>query len=199
MIFDSAKRCEKSMLVSTIITLVLGIVLIFKPGESLKIITGIIACFFLLIGIVQFVDYFKQNKMEKMTSYSLILGIILCGIGIFLFINIDSLVNFITTIIGLSLIVKSLFKLQFAFNIKDISNKWFYNLIIGLLGMALGILLIFNPFKSAEMFLRIVGGLLVIGSIIEIVETNMVIKTIDDAKELPFEEKKPKKEEMEEK
>ena len=134
-------------------------------------------------------------------SLSLILGILLSVVGIFLFINLESLANFITTLIGIAILIKSLFKLQFAFNIRDISDKWFYNLIVGIVGIVLGIVLLVNPFDSAKMFLRIVGIIFIIGSIVELVEICMVIKTIDEheAIELPFEEKvkkeKPQKKE----
>lgn len=196
MILDYIKRCEKSMLISTAITLILGVVLAFEPGKSIKGITAIIAILFILIGLFQLIDYIRQDKVEKMMSLSLILGIILCGIGVFLFLNLESLINFITTLIGITIMIKSLFKLQFAFNIKGMSEKWFYNLIIGAVGMILGIVLLINPFASAEIFLRIVGVLLVIGSIAEFVETFMVLRTLDDVKdeaiELAFEEKKHK-------
>ena len=64
--------------------------------------------------------------------------------------------------------------------------------------MALGILLIFNPFKSAELFLRIIGGVLVVASITELIETAMIIKSLDDSKEIPFKEKESKEKEVEE-
>ncbi len=201
MILEFAKRCEKNMLFSTVLTLILGIVLAYSPEGSIKVITGIIAALFLLIGILQLVDYVKQSKVEKMMSLSLILGILLSVVGIFLFINLESLANFITTLIGIAILIKSLFKLQFAFNIRDISDKWFYNLIVGIVGIVLGIVLLVNPFDSAKMFLRIVGIIYIIGSIVELVEICMVIKTIDEheAIELPFEEKvkkeKPQKKE----
>lgn len=201
MILEFAKRCEKNMLFSTVLTLILGIVLAYSPEGSIKVITGIIAALFLLIGILQLVDYVKQSKVEKMMSLSLILGILLSVVGIFLFINLESLANFITTLIGIAILIKSLFKLQFAFNIRDISDKWFYNLIVGIVGIILGIVLLVNPFDSAKMFLRIVGIIFIIGSIVELVEICMVIKTIDghEAIELPFEEKvkkeKPQKKE----
>lgn len=201
MILEFARRCEKNMLFSTVLTLILGIVLAYSPEGSIKVITGIIAALFLLIGILQLVDYVKQSKVEKMMSLSLILGILLSVVGIFLFINLESLANFITTLIGIAILIKSLFKLQFAFNIRDISDKWFYNLIVGIVGIVLGIVLLVNPFDSAKMFLRIVGIIFIIGSIVELVEICMVIKTIDEheAIELPFEEKvkkeKPQKKE----
>jgi len=192
MILEFAKRCEKNMLFSTAITLILGIILAYSPEGSIKVITGIIALMFLLIGILQLVDYIKQSKLEKMMSLSLILGILLTAVGVYLFINLESLANFITTLIGIAILIKSLFKLQYAFNIRDISDKWFYNLIVGIAGIVIGIILLVNPFSSAKLFLRIIGIIFILGSIIELVETFMVLKTIEDheAIELPFEEKK---------
>ena len=109
MILDYIKRCEKSMLVSTSVTLILGVVLAFEPGKSIKGITAIIAILFMLIGLFQLIDYIRQERIEKMMSLSLILGLILFGIGIFLFINLESLINFITTLIGITIMIKSLF------------------------------------------------------------------------------------------
>lgn len=191
MILDYAKRCEKNMLISTILTLILGIVLIFKPDSSIKVITGLIAVVFMVLGLLQLVDYVRQNREERIISLSLILGIILFGLGIFLFVNLESLVEFITTLIGITIVIKSLFKIQFSFNIRGISAKWFYNLIIGIAEIILGIVLLINPFDSAVVFLRVVGILLVIGSILEFIETIMVLRTLDDAKEIPFTEKHP--------
>lgn len=196
MILDYIRRCEKNMLISTVVTLLLGIVLAIAPGKSIKVITGIIALLFILIGALQLIEYIRQDKIEKIMSLSLILGLLLCGIGVFLFINLESLVSFITTLIGITIIIKSLFKLQFALNIKSVSSKWFYNLIVGIAGLVLGVVLLLNPFESAELFLRIIGILLAIGSIAELVETFIVLKTLDDvpddAIELPFEEKNKK-------
>ena len=189
MILDYAKKCEKTMLVSTIVTLILGVILIIEPTGSIKMLTAIVAILCMLMGGFQVIDYIRKPKEEKMMSLSLVLGVILLAIGLFLFLNAEALIKFVTVIIGCSLCLKSLFKLQFAFNIKGISSKWNYNLIAGLVSMGLGILLIVNPFGSAELFLRIIGGIIVVGSIAELVETFMVMRTLDDVKELSFVEK----------
>jgi uncharacterized membrane protein HdeD (DUF308 family) len=194
MIRDFAKRCEKSMLVSTVITLVLGIVLVFEPSGSIQVLTAIVAILAMLAGGFQIVDYIRQSRQEKMLSLSLVLGIMLLSIGIYLIYNLKSLVIFFTNIIGIALCIKSLFKIQYAFNIRDLSDKWLYNLVVGLISMILGLLLLINPFKSAELFLRIIGVILVLSSIAELVETIMVIKSldikeVDDSIEIPFKEK----------
>lgn len=192
MILDYAKKCEKSMLVTSIVTLVLGIVLVIEPTGSIKMLTAIIAIMCMLMGGFQLIDYIRKPREEKMTSLSLILAIILLSVGLFLFINNEALVKFITVIIGITICVKSLFKLQFALNLKGISDKWKYNLIAAIIGMSLGIIIFINPFESASLFLRIIGIALVIGSVLELVETGMVMNSLNDVKELPFVEKKKK-------
>lgn len=192
MILDYAKKCEKSMLVTSIVTLVLGIVLVIEPTGSIKMLTAIIAIMCMLMGGFQLIDYIRKPREEKMTSLSLILAIILLSVGLFLFINNEALVKFITVIIGITICVKSLFKLQFALNLKGISDKWKNNLIAAIIGMSLGIIIFINPFESASLFLRIIGIALVIGSVLELVETGMVMNSLNDVKELPFVEKKKK-------
>ena len=135
MILEYAKKCEKTMLITTIITLVLGIILIIEPTGSIKMLTSIVAIMCMLMGGFQIIDYIRKPREEKMMSLSLILGVILLGIGLFLFINADALIKFITVIIGCTLCLKSLFKLQFAFNLNGISGKWKYNLIAGLISI----------------------------------------------------------------
>lgn len=193
MILDYAKKCEKTMLATSIITLVLGIVLVIEPTGSIKMLTAIIAIMCMLMGGFQLIDYIRKPKEEKMTSLSLIFGIILLSVGLFLFINNEALVKFITVIIGITICVKSLFKLQFAINLRGISDKWKYNLLAGIIGMSLGLIIFINPFESASLFLRIIGIALVIGSVLELVETGMVMSSLNDIKELSFVEKKKKK------
>lgn len=192
---DNAKRLEKGLMGSSVLTLILGLVLLIAPDASLKFITFIIALFAILMGIFQLVEYLRMPRENKIMSLSLILGIIFLAVGIFLMLNLTALVTFITLMMGIFVAVKSVFKIQFAFNLRELSDKWKYNLVVGLVGMTLGVLLIFNPFGSAATFLRIIGLVLAISSIIELIEAGSIMKTLDDAKELPFVEKKKKSKE----
>ncbi len=192
---DNAKRLEKGLMGSSVLTLILGLVLLIAPDASLKFITFIIALFAILMGVFQLVEYLRMPRENKIMSLSLILGIIFLAVGIFLMLNLTALVTFITLMMGIFVAVKSVFKIQFAFNLRELSDKWKYNLVVGLVGMTLGVLLIFNPFGSAATFLRIIGLVLAISSIIELIEAGSIMKTLDDAKELPFVEKKKKSKE----
>ena len=189
---DNAKRLEKGLMSSSVLTLILGLVLLIAPGASLKFITFIIALFAILMGLFQLIEYLKMPRENKMMSLSMMLGIVFLAVGIFLMLNLTALVNFIPLMIGIFIAIKSVFKIQFALNLKEISDKWKYNLVVGLVGMTLGVLLIFNPFGSAAMFLRIIGLVLAVSSVIELIEAGSIMRTLDDAKELPFVEKEKK-------
>ncbi len=192
---DNAKRLEKGLMGSSVLTLILGLVLLIAPDASLKFITFIIALFAILMGIFQLIEYLRMPRENKIMSLSMILGIIFLSVGIFLMLNLTALVTFITLMMGIFVAIKSVFKIQFALNLRELSDKWKYNLVVGLVGMTLGVLLIFNPFGSAATFLRIIGLVLAVSSIIELIEAGSIMKTLDDAKELPFVEKKKKSKE----
>ena len=50
MLYNSAKRYRKTCLISSIATLILGVVLMMEPASSLKIITLIIGLMTLITG-----------------------------------------------------------------------------------------------------------------------------------------------------
>ncbi len=195
MIIDYAKKCEKTMMIGSILTFLLGLILMIEPVGSIRMMTCVIGIIFLLMGAFQLFGYIRQSREEKMMSLSLFLSVFFLGGGLFLLLNLDSLVKFITIIIGVTILIKAIFKMQFALNLKGISDKWRYNLVLGLISATIGILLLVNPFKSAVLFLRIIGGVLAFSSLIELIENVVIMHSLEEVTELPFEEKKKKKEE----
>lgn len=192
MLYSSAKKYRKTCLISSIATLILGVVLMMEPANSLKIITMIIGIMTLIIGCFWVFDYIKSTPEEKMISKSLLLGVIASGVGLYLIINTQSLIKFITILIGITICIKSIVKLQFAINIRNFSTAWKYNLVFSLLGITLGVLLLANPFESAQTFLRIIGVVMIIGSVMELIECAFLMKNLnikEKAKELRWVDK----------
>lgn len=190
MIIDLMKKSEIKMIFGSLLTLVLGIVLAVAPEASLQLLTSVIGIVLMIVGIFSIINYCRLKKEERMLSGSLVIGFLISMIGLFLFINNKSLVSFVTIIIGLALAIKGLYKIQFAINLKSVSEDWKYNLLIGILILTVSVLLIINPFKGVSVFMTIVGIMLIIGSVIEIIESIKIVKTLDNVKELPYEEKK---------
>lgn len=185
----NAIRSEKSIMASSILTLVVGIMLAIYPGNTLSLITKVIGVALMILGVVEIIKYFKNVKEDRITSASFALGVILFAVGLYLFINDSSLTTIVTTIIGLLICIKSIYKIQLAISLKSYSNSWKYNLVSGLIVLSMGLIIIFYPNATAATILRVIGIILIISSVYEIVESLIVIKKIDDFKDLPFKEK----------
>ncbi len=188
-LITNAKRSEKSIIASSILTLVVGVMLAIYPGNTLSLIGKVIGVALMIIGVSQIVVFFKNTKEDRVASASFALGIILFAIGLYIFINDKSLTNVFTTIIGLLICIKSIYKIQLAISLKSYSNTWKYNLVSGLIVLSMGLIIIFYPIETASTILRVIGIILIISSVYEIIESLVVIKKIDDFKDLPFKEK----------
>ena len=187
---DKLKKIEKSMIFSTIVTLVLGLLLTIFPEESLKILAYVIGISMIAMGLAFIIDYVKGSRLDKITSISFVLGSIFVGMGIFFIIAHLKLASFIMVIIGIIFLIKGLCKIQLAFNVRGVLDAWKYNLIVGALTLTIGLILILNPTKSVDTFLRIIGIFIIIGSFADLAESIWILRDLDKVKDADFVDKK---------
>ena len=187
---DKLKKIEKSMIFSTIVTLVLGLLLTIFPEESLKILAYIIGIALIVMGGAFIIDYVKGSRLDKITSISFVLGTIFVAMGIFFIIAHLKLASFIMVIVGIIFLIKGLCKIQLAFNVRGVLDSWKYNLIVGLLTLTIGLVLIINPTESVDTFLRIVGIFIIVGSFADLAESIWILRDLDKVKDADFVDKK---------
>lgn len=187
---DKLKKIEKSMIFSTVVTLVLGLLLTIFPGLSLKILAYVIGISLMIMGGAFIIDYVKGTRLEKITSISFVLGIIFVSIGLFFVVAHAKLLSFIMIIIGIIFLIKGLCKVQLALNVRGVLDSWKYNLIVGVLTLTIGLILVLNPGKSAETFLRVVGIFIIIGSFADLAESIWILRDLDKVHDADFIDKK---------
>ena len=177
---DIIKKSMRGMLIYTIVILVIGIIFAIAPAKSIDVMTGFIAVVSMLLGGYFIFDYIRTPNERKLLSFSLAFGIVLIGVGLFLFLKKDALTNLITVLVGICLIVKAIYKFQIAINIRKLTKNWKYNLLVAALTFTMGLILVIYPSESAETFLRIVGIVIALGAIGELVETAYVMGSIKE-------------------
>ena len=187
---DKLKKIEKSMIFSTIVTLVLGLLLTIFPDMSLKILAYVIGISLMVMGGAFIIDYVKGTRLEKITSISFVLGVIFIGVGLFFIVAHAKLLNFIMVIIGIIFLIKGLCKVQLALNVRGVLDAWKYNLIVGALTLSIGLILVLNPGKSVETFLRVVGIFIIVGSFADLAESIWILRDLDKVKDADFIDKK---------
>jgi uncharacterized membrane protein HdeD (DUF308 family) len=197
------KKDEKKNIVSSGILVVLALLLIMKPMEFIKTVVIVIGALLLVDGVINFVQYFKEERKD-MFSVSFFEGVIELIAGIFLIFRYDVLIDIFPVILGIIIIIKNLFKLQLSLNLKNVvDTKWTWGLAISLVSIVLGIIIVLNPFGSLKVVVIASGIIILVSEVINIIYSFMVLKDINGVKkenqpviEVEFEEKteEPKEE-----
>lgn len=168
-------------IISSIVTVILGVLLFFQAENTLKTISYIIGIFLLVAGIATLIKVIVDKQERIYLNTSFIMGIFGSIIGFVLLINPTLLTSILPFCIGVWMIISGAMKVQTALALKDANDKtWTKVMIFAIVVLVLGLLLIINPFGSAVIVTKIIGICLVIYSIADIVGTSMLKKEVKD-------------------
>ena len=158
---------------SSILFIVIGLLLFFKPGDTLKTISYIIGGLILVFGIFGVARFSKSEK--KGLNFDLIYAILSFVAGLIIIFNPEALASIIPIILGIWIVINSAIKIQYSFYIKsDTSKKWVATLVMSLITLVCGIVLLFNPFKAASYVAQAVGLFIMVYAVIDLVESFML-------------------------
>ena len=173
-----SKMLSYSIITSIVIALI-GVVLLFMPRLSNKLIGVILGTLFLLYGITTIYKYITRNG-AKLYSLNLVYGIIISLIGVIIILVPFSVTSFLTICLGLHLIVVGLNKITYGvwFKIGNHSS-WLITLVIGIMLIIFGILVLANPFASLTIT-KLVGSFLILASILDITDLILLKNKSDE-------------------
>ncbi|HCS62133.1 MAG TPA: hypothetical protein DIW46_12195 [Microbacterium sp.] len=172
--FNDAKSVFKSiriaLAVSGAIALIAGIVLLAWPGKTLVLVTGIIAAYLIIAGVVYIgLGLFSGKKGGWARVGHLVLGVLYIAAGVIGFLNLQqtaATLALITVIfIGISWIVDGAVSLTLLN--KDGSRAW--TIIYAIFSIVAGVIVIFSPMLAAIALWWILGITLVVLGVIQIV------------------------------
>jgi uncharacterized membrane protein HdeD (DUF308 family) len=171
------KTLEKKNIMFSILLIVLGALLTWKPIGFIKTIVIVIGAVLFIMSIIDFLAYF--NSDQNINNANLFKGIIELIASILLIFRNDVLIDLFPIIIGVVLIFNNIFKMQIALDIKKVdNNKWTYGFVSSLVCILIGVVIILNPFNTLEFVVRLAGIILLISEIAGLIYTMLVLKTI---------------------
>lgn len=140
----------------------LGVFLLGWPELSRIWICRLLGGALLVTGIVYIIAHFVRAKGAKAVfQYDLILGIVLAILGLWLLATPTLVIVFIQYIVGAILVIHGILDLQGALNLRSGGSHWWPAILIALMTVALGALIIWNPFTSINILLMLVGFALI--------------------------------------
>lgn len=157
----------KNLSIITIITsLVIGLVLIIKPGETLQVVSLICGISLILLGAAAWISYFvKDNSMfmAVLGTISLIAGIIVC-------VKYKSIITIMLLLFGAFLIVSGVIDLLSAVKTKKVGGSgWKVSMVMSAVMIIAGIIVTVNPFTSMEMITRFLGAGLLFYAVMDLI------------------------------
>ena len=157
---DRASQFKKAKMIGGIVSAVLGALLLFWPGLTMGIICQAVGAALGIIGVLTAATFFSQPKDAPFRSASLVAGIPLALIGLFIFLRPAFLIEFIPIVVGVIVLLDGIGNLFETMSImKQGNSKWWVSLIFAILTILGGLVLIMRPFSIARILMRVIGAI----------------------------------------
>lgn len=165
----------KDNIVKSLLFVLVGAILIFNPGMANNTIAGIISLILVINGVVHIIGFIRANgktTVDGYKSYGSSSGLIIGIISIVFAALIGKFfVSFIPIVIGVLVLVSGLGKLREAMNISKLGENATIMYILAAISILIGLVVLFNPFETANLLVRIIGIGLVYDGITNLIAT----------------------------
>lgn len=167
------KNFFKSSFITSIVLIILGILLVFQSETTIMIISYVIGGILVAVGTLALLRYVKNAKAPQLNNeLDIIYGIVTIIFGIIIIQNYQAVASVIPAVLGISIIISSAAKLNYAFQLKANNNRlWKTTMIISIISSICGIVLLFNPFKAAIGIMKIIGIFIIVYAILDLIST----------------------------
>lgn len=169
--------------IGAIVTLVLGMILLFLPELTNKVVGVLTGVIFLISGALAIYNYLQRDG-AKLFSLNLIFGILDFLLGAIIIVFPFSVSTFVTICFGLYMIINGVKKINYSFWLKKGSEEcWLITLVTGILLIIFGIMVMFNPFVKFTIT-KLVGAFLLVIAALEITNTILFKKRAKEIRDI---------------
>lgn len=173
------KKTTASVIVSSIIAFIIGLVMAAMPGVSLEIIGIIVGIYVIVHGVALIaVDFAAHNAYVPF--YGIISGILSIIVGVILLAMPNALPTIFAIALGIWIILSSVNVISVAVSVKNYVSKWYLWLILGIVDLLCGTIVLFNPFASSLTIVVLGGIVIMVHSVITIVDMVLIRKDAKD-------------------
>lgn len=166
---DKKLKVLKGQIPVSIIYIALGVCLALMPVETVNVLCKVVFGLVLVgAGLYHIVIYVLEK--ENATILDLFSGVIVLVIGAFLFMNPQVVVKLLTLMLGAFILVDSIWMLRGSMKLRKRKlGVWKAFLIESLLFVALGVLILVNPFSELRLTMQVSGWIFVANGALDII------------------------------
>lgn len=164
-------------ILESIIFIILGAIIVWKPEETVKLISCILGIIFIASGIYKIINYISAKGKYDFYNYDLIYGLMACILGIVTIAYSNAIGSIFRIIIGIWIIYSSFIRMNLSIKLKALNlNIWIYSLILAIIMFICGLYITMN---SGAIIVTI-GIMMIVYSIIDIIEEIIFMKNVKE-------------------
>lgn len=172
------KSLKVNYSLSAVICVILGIVLLVWPGHSTQVVCMVLGIVLGGFGLIQIILYLATKEKTMVSHSMMMLGVVLAVIGGWIVLKPETIIKAVPMIVGILIVIHGFHNAVQAIDLKKMQyDNWWVALLLSLLTVALGVVLICNPFTIVDTVVRIIGAFLVYDGLSDMWILSRVFKT----------------------
>lgn len=172
------KSLKVNYSLSAVICVILGIVLLVWPGQSTQVVCMVLGIVLGGFGLIQIILYLATKEKTMVSHSMMMLGVALAVIGGWIVLKPETIIKTVPMIVGILIVIHGFHNAVQAIDLKKMQyDNWWVALLLSLLTVALGVVLICNPFTIVDTVVRIIGAFLVYDGLSDMWILSRVFKT----------------------
>ena len=180
---EKIKESRASQYLIAVLATLLGVLCIVNPGGVSAIVGKIIGIVIVIVGIVMIVSRISDDSLRLP---AIILGAVLCAVGLFIFSRPNDVLKLIFVVFGVLMIADGVSGMNIAFTMKGIGTAvWWPSMLMALLSFVFGILCILGAMDLLNISVIIIGIMLIydgITSLYSLIKVHSAEKGVVDSK-----------------
>lgn len=163
------KRIKTNFILTAIIYTLLGLTLLIWPALSANVLCTALGVVLAVCGAVDVIIFLSNRDGSLYSGFHLVFGIILIAVGLWLTASPALIAVLIPRILGILICIHGVSDLGHVITLqRGGDSRWTMALLLGLVTLALGGVLVFNPFEAFTTVVRVIGAFLVYDGISDI-------------------------------
>ena len=158
--------------------LICGLVLLLMPELTLVTIANVIGILVIIIGAFFLIGYFLRKELAAGNN-DLIKGLVIVCIGIFICVKSELVVSVLPVVLGIGVVLSGILKLQHAFDLKRMGfDTWVRIGLTSAVNIFIGLIVILNPFSTAEFIMIFAGATMIAEGITDIICVIFILRKV---------------------
>lgn len=165
------KSVKWNLILAALAYVILGFVLLIWPDTTGNVLCILLGVLLLGYGIFQIIGFFTRGD-EGWGSGAVYLLVGLCAValGVLALSSPEKVLSILPVALGAVVVVDSCMSLKRAFQLKELGmERWWIIALLAVITLLFGLVVMFNPFESAMLVTRIVGGVLIYQGVSDLV------------------------------